>query len=218
VLASTLEAIVVAPNVAGSTGYGEALTLSIDQHWNSAWDDIVCLLELAHAAADDAGRRARALLTADGTFDLDRAALIGASFGGYTVAWALGHGAERFFRACVCHDGVFGMRAAPIDELFFAEWAWGGPYDGPESSAGRTMDRLEPAVHTAAWRVPTLVVQGLRDCRCADAEALGIFSALQRRGVPSRLLVFDKENHWVRDARNSTLWHAHLRHWLETHC
>ncbi len=66
----------------------------------------------------------------------------------------------------------------------------------------------------ANWKTPTLVVQGGKDYRVCEGEGIATFSALQRRGIPSRLLFFPDEGHWVLKPKNSALWYQTVLAWL----
>jgi dipeptidyl aminopeptidase/acylaminoacyl peptidase len=107
---------------------------------------------------------------------------LGASFGGYLINWIAGHPEmSQRFRALVSHDGLFNMRkmAYATEELCFT------PYDMPEA-----FEKFNPVNHVANWSQPMLIIQGGRDYRVPDTQSIGAFTALQRRGIPSRLLYF----------------------------
>lgn len=185
----------------GSTGYGQAFTDSISQHWGDRpLEDL--LKGWAHA------QRAYPFL------DGDKACALGASYGGYMVNWIAGQWAGEF-DCLVNHDGIFdtfGMGYA-TEELWFTEWENGGtPYDNP-----REYQRFNPANHVKEWRDPMLVIQGDRDFRVPTTQALSTFTALQRRGIESRLVVFPDENHWVLKPANSLEWHNQVFGWLDQH-
>ena len=97
------------------------------------------------------------------------------------------------------------------EELWFSEWENGGPPFAPNT----TYAKFNPADHVADWSVPTLVVQGGQDFRVPLEEGIGTFTALQRKGVPSKLLYFPNENHWVLKAQNSVQWHDEVQKWLD---
>jgi len=112
----------------------------------------------------------------------------------------------------VSHDGNLDERFAyyATEELWFPEWEHGGtPWENP---AGYEIHN--PIDHVAEWRVPMLVIHGNADYRVTDVEGLAVFTALQRRGVPSRLLYFPDEGHWVSKPENSVQWHDTVLEWL----
>ncbi|MBX9615915.1 MAG: S9 family peptidase [Caulobacteraceae bacterium] len=185
----------------GSTGYGQAFTDAISQHWGDRpLEDLQKGWAAAQAKYD--------------FLDGDRACALGASYGGYMVNWIAGNWADEF-QCLVNHDGIFdtfGMGYA-TEELWFTEWENGGtPYDVPEA-----YQRFNPANHVANWSDPMLVIQGDRDFRVPTTQALSTFTALQRRGIESRLVVFPDENHWVLKPQNSLQWHTEVFGWLDRH-
>jgi dipeptidyl aminopeptidase/acylaminoacyl peptidase len=182
----------------GSTGYGQAFTDSINRDWGGApYEDLMKGLD--H------------VLERHPFLDGSRVAALGASYGGYMINWIAGH-TERF-RCLVNHDGVFDERSMyfETEELWFPEWEHGGtPWQHPERYAA-----FDPQAHVEAWKTPMLVIHGARDYRVPESQGLAAFTALQRRGVPSRLLHFPDENHWVLKPKNSLLWHETVLGWLE---
>jgi dipeptidyl aminopeptidase/acylaminoacyl peptidase len=99
------------------------------------------------------------------------------------------------------------------EELWFTEWEFGGPGYEPEAAA--IMERWNPVNFVRNWRTPMLVVHSERDFRIPYSQGLAAFNALQRRGIPSRLLVFPDENHWVLKPRNSIQWYREVHGWLD---
>ena len=185
----------------GSTGYGQAFTDAISEHWGDRpLEDLQ--KGWAHAQA------------AYPFLDGDRACALGASYGGYMINWIAGNWAGEF-DCLVNHDGVFDIRgmAYGTEELWFTEWEYGGTYyDNP-----RGYEAFNPVHHVKNWRDPMLVVQGDRDFRIPTSQGLSAFTALQRRGVESRLVVFPDENHWVLKPANSAQWHTEVFGWLDKH-
>ncbi len=182
----------------GSTGYGQDFTDAINGDWGGApYRDLMIGLDwvLAHHPWIDGGRMAA----------------LGASFGGYMINWIQGH-TDRF-KALVCHDGNLDEYMAYFDteELWFPEWEHGGtPWENPE---GYTKD--SPVRFVANFKTPELVVHGARDYRVVDTQGLATFNALQRLGVPSRLLYYPDENHWVLKPANSIQWHHVVLDWID---
>ncbi|WP_299346264.1 S9 family peptidase [uncultured Pseudoxanthomonas sp.] len=185
----------------GSTGYGQAFTDAISQHWG---DRPLEDLQKGWAAA----QQKYAFL------DGKNACALGASYGGYMINWIAGNWNEPW-KCLVNHDGVFDIRsmAYVTEELWFTEWENGGtPYDVPKN-----IEKFNPVNHIAKWRVPMLVVQGEKDYRVPVDQGLSTFTALQRKGIESKLLYFPDENHWVLKPQNSILWHDTVNAWLKQH-
>ncbi len=182
----------------GSTGYGQAFTDAIRRDWGGA-------------PLEDLERGLAAALARYPVLDGERVCALGASYGGYMVNWIAGQLPERF-RCLVNHDGLFDLRSMyySTEELWFPEWEMGGPY----FADAEAHERWNPARFVERWRTPMLVVHGGLDDRVPDTQGLMTFTALQRRGVPSRLLYFANENHWVLRPRNSIQWHEEVQRWL----
>ncbi|CAN5402297.1 S9 family peptidase [soil metagenome] len=183
----------------GSTGYGQAFTDAISQHWGDRpFED----LQKGWAAAQ----------SKYSFLDGDNACALGASYGGYMINWIAGNWPNEF-KCLVNHDGVFdtfGMGYSS-EELWFTEWEYGGtPWENP-----RGYQEFNPANHVEDWKTPMLVVQGDHDFRIPTAQGLSTFTALQRRGIDSRLIVFPNENHWVLKPANSVQWHTEVFGWLD---
>jgi dipeptidyl aminopeptidase/acylaminoacyl peptidase len=190
----------------GSTGYGQAFTDAISQHWG---DRPLEDLQKGWAAAQ------KKYTFLDG----GKACALGASYGGYMINWIAGNWFDRNgsspWKCLVNHDGVFDLRSMGYvtEELWFTEWENGGtPYE-----ASKNIERFNPVNHVAKWRVPMLVVQGEKDYRVPVDQGLSTFTALQRKGIESKLLYFPDENHWVLKPQNSILWHDTVNGWLKQH-
>ncbi len=145
-----------------------------------------------------------------------RVAALGASFGGYMINWIAGVWPEPFC-CLVNHDGNLDERFAyfDTDELWFPQWDHQGtPWDNPES-----YEKHNPVNFVKNWRTPMLVIHGALDFRVPETQGLATFNTLQRLGIPSKLLYFPDENHWVQKPHNCILWHdtvlAWLNYWLK---
>ncbi|HVS15715.1 MAG TPA: S9 family peptidase [Thermoanaerobaculia bacterium] len=183
----------------GSTGYGQAFTDSIRDDWGGK-------------PLDDLRRGLAAALERYPWLDGGRVCALGASYGGYMINWIAGNWPERF-RCLVNHDGLFDNRSMyySTEELWFPEWDHLGPYfANPEGH-----EKHNPETHATKWRTPMLVIHGALDFRVPLEQGLATFTALQRRGIPSRLLVFPDENHWVLRPSNSIQWHQEVGAWLD---
>jgi dipeptidyl aminopeptidase/acylaminoacyl peptidase len=182
----------------GSTGYGQAFTDSISTDWGGKpLED----LQLGLAAA----------LKRYPWLDADRMCALGGSYGGYMMNWIAGKWPDRF-KCIVTHDGIFDTRSMyySTEELWFAEWENGGPeYMNP---AGYT--KFNPADYVSKWQTPTLVIHSQQDFRVPDTQGISVFTALQRRGIPSELLYFPDENHWVLKPANSIEWYDTTIAWM----
>ncbi|OWR01048.1 alpha/beta hydrolase family protein [Sphingopyxis witflariensis] len=191
---------VVTVDFHGSTGYGQAFTDSINKDWGGKpLQD----LKLGLAAA---GKQ-------DPQLDINNACALGASYGGYMMNWIAGQWTDGF-KCLVQHDGVFDLRAMAFEteELWFDEWEHGGPWwerSDPE--------KWNPVNHVDKWKTPMLVITGEKDFRIPYSQGLAAFTALQRRGVESQLLVFPDENHWVLKGANSVQWHRTVFDWMGKH-
>jgi dipeptidyl aminopeptidase/acylaminoacyl peptidase len=182
----------------GSTGYGQAFTDSISGDWGGKpLED----LKLGLAAA----------LKQYPWLDGDHACALGGSYGGYMMNWIAGQWPDRF-KCLVSHDGIFDNRTMyySTEELWFPEWENGGPeYTNPAGYA-----KNNPADYVAKWKTPALVIHGQQDYRVPDSQGLAVFTALQRQGIPSELLYFPAENHWVLKPADSIQWYDTVLAWL----
>ena len=191
---------VVSVDFHGSTGYGQAFTDAITNNWGG-WPLEDLQKGLAFATANDA------------SLDADNACALGASYGGYMMNWIAGQWPDRF-KCLVQHDGVFDARAMAYEteELWFDEWEHGSKayYEDPAA-----FERWNPVNHVALWKTPMLVVTGEKDFRIPYTQGLAAFTALQRREIPSRLLVMPDENHWVLKPKNSIQWYGEVFGWMD---
>ncbi|MEP6939068.1 MAG: S9 family peptidase [Rudaea sp.] len=190
---------VVMVNFHGSTGYGQAFTDAISGDWGGK-----PLVDLQKGW--DAALQKYSFL------DGGRACALGASYGGYMVYWIAGNWPQPW-KCLVDHDGVFDnrMMGYATEELWFSEWENGGtPWDHAASH-----EKFNPILHVKDWRVPMLVVHSEKDFRIPVEQGIAAFTALQRRGIPSKLLTFPDENHWVLKPQNSVLWHDTVNAWIK---
>ena len=188
--------LLVMPNPRGSYGYGQKFTEDIKDDWGGkVYDDIMAVVD--HVAALPYA-------------DPDRLAAAGGSFGGYMIDWMLGH--TQRFKAFVSHDGVFDLRSmfGGTEELWFPLWEFNGtPWDNPDSYA-----KWSPSYFVKDFHTPTLVIHGEQDFRVPFSQGLQLFTALQLQKVPSKLLEFPDEGHWVLKPQNSLLWYNSFLDWI----
>ncbi|MBD9376111.1 S9 family peptidase [Pseudoxanthomonas sp. PXM04] len=185
----------------GSTGYGQAFTDAISQHWG---DRPLEDLQKGWAAAQQKYS----------FLDGNKACALGASYGGFMVNWIAGNWNQPW-KCLVNHDGVFDQRMMgySTEELWFTEWEQGGtPYAVPAN-----YEKFNPVNHVKDWKVPMLVVHGQLDYRIPVEQGLAAFTALQRQGIKSQFLYFPDENHWVLKPQNSVQWHDTVNAWLKQH-
>jgi dipeptidyl aminopeptidase/acylaminoacyl peptidase len=189
--------VTVLINPHGSTGYGQEFTEQISGDWGGAvYEDLM-------KGVDEVVKR--------GYVDPARIGAAGGSYGGYMVNWMLGH-TDRF-KAFVSHAGVYNLVSmyGVTEELWFAEWEFKGvPWDKPE-----LYEKWSPHLYAKNFKTPTLVVHGELDYRVPVGEGLQLYTTLQRRGVPSKLLYYPDEGHWVLKPQNSELWYKTVLGWFD---
>ncbi len=190
--------VVVMPNPRGSVGFGQKFIDDVNGDWGGrAYQDIMAVTDAVAALP---------------YVDKDRIAAAGASYGGYMIDWILGH-TDRF-KCLVSHAGVFDLtsEAEGTEELWFPIWEFGGmPWQNPDGYA-----KWSPSNFVKDFKTPTLVIHGELDFRIPYTQGLALFTALQLQKVPSRLLVFPDEGHWVLHPQNSLLWYQTVLDWLNT--
>lgn len=190
---------VISVDFHGSTGYGQAFTDAINRDWGGK-------------PLEDLKKGLAAALEFDTQIDGSRACAMGASYGGYMMNWIAGQWPERF-DCLVQHDGLFDLRSFyfTTEELWFPRWDFGGGYlENPEA-----YEKWNPVNHVDKWQTPMLVVTGMKDFRVPYTQGIASFTALQEKQIPSQLLVFPNENHWVLKPKNSLQWHNTVFGWLD---
>ncbi|HZH32914.1 MAG TPA: S9 family peptidase [Pyrinomonadaceae bacterium] len=193
--------MVFMPNPRGSTGYGQQFTDEISGDWaGKIYTDIIN--GVAHVAARP-------------EVDRERIGAAGGSYGGYMVNWILGHNDDPRvkFKALVSHAGVFNLVSmyGVTEELWFPEWEFKGtPWDNPE-----LYTRWSPHLHAKNFKTPTLVTHGELDYRVPIGEGFQLFTYLQKQNVPSKLLYFPDEGHWILKPQNSALWYNTVIGWFD---
>jgi dipeptidyl aminopeptidase/acylaminoacyl peptidase len=187
--------VVALVNFQGSTGFGQDFAQRIQGEWAARpFEDVM---------------RATDLLIAAGLVDESRMAVTGGSYGGYMVAWILGH-TDRF-QCGVNHAGVADLTAQYASDVTQGRGkaAGGEVWEGIEKQ-----DLWSPVRFASGMNTPMLVIHGERDYRVPVGQGLLIYGVLKAKGVPARLVYFPDENHWVLKARNGLLWLREVQEWL----
>ena len=187
--------IIACPNPRGSTGFGHTFTAEISRDWGGkVYTDIMNGL---------------AYMEQQTYIDTARMGAAGASYGGYMMNWLNGH--TNKFKTIVCHDGVYNFDSmyGGTEETWFDEWEHGIPWETKD------FDKFSPNKYAKDFNTPTLVIHNLKDFRVPFSEGMQLFTMLQRRGIPSELLSFPDEGHWVLKPLNSELWHKTVFGWLD---
>lgn len=194
--------IIVAPNRRGLPGFG--------QEW------------LEQISGDYSGQNMKDYLSAidalaqEPFIDETRLGCTGASYGGYSVYWLAGNHNKRF-KAFLSHAGIFNMEAQYLEteEMWFANWDMGGPYwDKTNATAQRTF-RDSPHKYVDKWDTPIMVTVGELDYRILASQGMMAFNAAQLRDIPSRMLVFPDENHWITKPQNGVLFQREFFRWFD---
>ncbi len=193
--------VVVMINFHGSTGYGQKFTDSISGDWGGKpYVDLMKGLDYAEKTYP--------------FIDKNREAALGASYGGYMANWLLGHTTR--FQCIVSHDGMFNTESAfgTTEELWFPQWEFRGtPWQQRE-----LYRKWSPHLFAEKFKTPTLVIHGQLDYRLDVSEGFQLFTTLQRLGVPSKMLYFPDEGHWVNKPQNSQLWYKTVNDWVAQWC
>jgi len=190
--------VVIMINFHGSTGYGQKFIDAINGDWGGApFEDLMKGLDYAEEHYS--------------FIDKSRECALGASYGGYMANWILGH-TDRF-KCIVSHDGMFNAESAwgTTEELWFNDWEFKGtPYDNRA-----LYEKWSPHQYAKNFKTPTLVIHGQRDYRLDVSEGFQLFTTLQMEGVPSKMLYFPDEGHWVMKPQNSQLWYKTVSDWVD---
>jgi dipeptidyl aminopeptidase/acylaminoacyl peptidase len=196
--------VVVMINPRGSTGYGQAIVDGVNGDWGGKpFTDLMEGLDYAEQHYS--------------FIDKDRECALGASYGGYMANWLLGHTTR--FKCIVSHDGMFNPESAygSTEELWFNEWEFKGKpwdyYGKPDSE--NPFRKWAPMISAKNFKTPTLVIHGQLDYRLDVSEGFQLFDTLQRLGVPSKMLYFPDEGHWVLKPQNSQLWWKTVNDWVD---
>jgi dipeptidyl aminopeptidase/acylaminoacyl peptidase len=199
--AATDGSVVVMINFHGSTGYGQKFTDSISGDWGGKpYIDLMKGLDYVEKT--------------NPFIDKNREAALGASYGGWMANWLLGH-TDRF-KCIVSHDGTFNTESGygTTEELWFPEWE----FKGPPWKQRELYRKFSPHLFADKFKTPTLVVHGQLDYRIDVSEGFQLFTTLQRLKVPSKMLHFPDEGHWVLKPQNSRLWYKTVNDWVDRWC
>ncbi|MFA6467253.1 MAG: S9 family peptidase [Bacteroidota bacterium] len=187
--------VVALPNPRGSTGFGQQFTDEISRDWGGkvftdVMNGVAYMEKLPYV-------------------NTEKMAAAGASYGGYMMNWLNGHTDK--FKTLVCHDGVYNFHSmyGVTEETWFDEWEHGIPWET------ENYDKFSPHVYAKNFKTPTLIIHNELDFRVPVGEGFALFTALQRKGIPSKLLYFPDEGHWVLKPQNSEMWHNTIFDWLK---
>jgi len=195
--------VVVAINFHGSRGYGQKFTDSVSGDWGGApFIDLV---------------KGEEFVVNNYKFiDKDRIVAAGASYGGFMINWIAGHwnSFKYPFKCLVSHDGIFDSRSMyyETEELWFEEWEHKGT---PWTSD--LFEKWNPARFVENFKIPMLIVHGEHDYRVPPSQGLMLFTALQRRGIESKMLYFPDEYHFVVKPKNAKIWWSEVFNWFKKH-
>lgn len=190
--------VVAALNFHGSTGFGQAFAESIlGNHAEKPFTDVM---------------KATDHLLARGDIDPEKMAAAGGSYGGYLVSWILGH--SNRFAALINHAGVYDLMAQ-----FASDYTWSrsnnygaAPWEDPER-----IDRYSPSRFAGSFETPTLILHGEKDYRVPYTQGINLHHVLTGKGVPSRIVIFPEENHWILKPQAAELWWQEVHGWLDTY-
>ncbi|PMG77741.1 peptidase S9 [Shewanella sp. 10N.286.51.B7] len=183
----------------GSTGYGQAFTDSISKDWGGK------PLEDLQKGLAAVGQQQKWL-------DTDNACALGGSYGGYMMNWFQGNWSDGF-QCLVNHAGLFDMRSMyhVTEELWFPEYEFGGTY----TENKELYEKFNPVNYVENWKTPMLVIHGEKDYRVPYGQGLAAFTYMQRNDIPSELLMFPDENHWILNQDNLQQWYKNVLGWMD---
>ncbi|MDD8058056.1 MULTISPECIES: dipeptidyl-peptidase 5 [Shewanella] len=183
----------------GSTGYGQAFTDSIGKDWGGK-------------PLEDLKKGMAAVTAQQPWLDANNACALGGSYGGYMMNWFQGQWNDGF-KCLVNHAGLFDMRSMyyVTEELWFPEYEFGGSYDKNKA----LFEKFNPVNYVENWQTPMLVIHGEKDYRVPYGQGLAAYTYMQRNGIPSELLVFPDENHWILNQDNLQQWYKNVLGWMD---
>ncbi len=190
--------LVIMINPRGSTGYGQRFVDDINGDWGGkVYVDLMMGLDYAERKFP--------------YLDKTRECALGASYGGYMINWLEGHTTR--FKCLVSHDGMFNAESAygSTEELWFNEWE----FRGTPWTNRALYQKWSPHMYASSFKTPILVVHSQRDYRLDVSEGFQLFTTVQRLKIPSKMLYFPDEGHWVLKPQNSQLWWKTVNEWVD---
>lgn len=191
--------LIVAPNRHGLPTFGQEWNDQISTDWGgqNMTDYLVAIDNIAE----------------EDYVDAERLGAVGASYGGYSVFYLAGIHEGRF-KAFISHCGVYNLESmyTETEEMFFVNTDYGGAYWEQPRPRGYS---FSPHLNVGKWDTPMLIISGEYDFRIPYTQSMQAFNAAQLRGVPSKLLIFPEESHFVSSPQNSILWQREFRGWLD---
>ena len=194
--------IVIAPNRRGLPGFGT--------EWN------------AQISGDYGGQNMKDYLSAvdemkkESYIDADHIGATGASYGGFSVYWLAGNHDNRF-AALFAHAGIFNTEAQYLEteEMWFANWDLGGPFwDKDNAIAQRTFSQ-SPHRYVDKWTAPIMISHGEYDFRILASQGMQAFNAAKLRGIPTEMVIYPDENHWILKPQNAIMWQRLFFRWFD---
>lgn len=195
--------VVILPNRRGVPGFGQAWNDAISKDWGGhPMEDLLDATDV---------------ISKDSYIDRNRLCAGGASAGGYSAFWLMGHHEGRF-KAFVSHCGVFDLESmyGSTEELWFPNWEYGGAYW--DKGVRDFYEKNSPNRYVDKWNTPILIITGENDFRVPYTQSLEAFTAAQAHGCPSKLLVFPEETHFVARPQNFIIWDTEFFKFLDTYC
>ncbi len=194
--------IVVAPNRRGLPGFGQEWNeqISGDYGGQNMLDYLSAIDELAK----------------EPYIDENRLGCTGASYGGFSVYWLAGNHNKRF-KAFLSHAGIFNLEAQYLEteEMWFANWDMGGPYWDLSNAIAQKTYTISPHRFVDKWDTPIMITHGELDYRILASQGMMAFNAAQLRDIPSRMLIFPDENHWISKPQNGILFQREFFRWFD---
>lgn len=194
--------IIVMPNRRGVPGFGREWIEEISGDYGG-----LCMQDYL-SAIDDVKK--------EPYVDADNLGCIGASFGGYSVYWLAGHHEKRF-KTFIAHCGMFNFEQQYLEteEMWFVNRDFGGNFWDKNNKVAQKSYQNSPHLFVDKWDTPILVITGEKDFRILASQNMAAYAAAQLRGIPSELLIFPDEGHWVTKPQNALLWHRTFLGWLD---
>ena len=194
--------VVIAPNRRGLPGFGT--------EWN------------AQISGDYGGQNMKDYLSAvdfmktKPYIDADHIGATGASYGGFSVYWLAGNHDNRF-AALFAHAGIFNTEAQYLEteEMWFANWDLGGAFWEKDNEVAQRSFANSPHKFVEKWTAPIMISVGEKDYRILASQGMMAFNAAKLRGIPTRMLVYPEENHWILKPQNALLWQYEFFKWFD---